>query len=163
MLTGQVGLVPKDGGWASGVVAWASRSNWTHVVIAISETECVSAEPGGARIRSNTYYPGTVWSRFPMRPSQRRRIVRYARSRLGTPYAWGDYWAVGIALMCNSWSPEWLRSIVADTKRLLCSQLVDLALQAGGIHVFHDYRPAGAVIPASFGKVFVSRGWADRD
>lgn len=162
MITGQTGLVPKDGGWASGVVAWASRSQWTHMVMAVSETVVVSQEPGGARYRPVGYFPGIVWSKFPMRPSQRRRIVRYAHSRIGTPYAWADYWAIGIALVTRSHTPEWLASYVADTKSLICSQLCDLALQAGGIHVFFDERPAGAVIPASFGKVFIARGWTDK-
>ena len=162
MRTGQIGLVPADKGWASGVVAWATQSSWTHVVVAVSETEVVSAEPGGTRYRPINYYPGTVWSKYPLRPSQRRRIARYARTRIGTPYAWWDYFAVGVALVFRARTPDWLASHVADTHTLLCSQLADLALQAGGVHVFFDERPAGAVTPASFAKVFIARGWADK-
>lgn len=162
MITGQVGLIPSDGQFKGQVVAWASRSRWSHMVVAISETECVSAEPGGARIRPTSYYPEIVWSRFAMRPGQRRRAVRYAIRRIGTPYAWFDYIAAGVALVTRTRTPEWLRSYIADTDRLICSQLCDLALQAAGIHVFFDERPAGAVIPSSFGRVFVARGWADR-
>ena len=161
MITGQVGLVPGDKGWASGVVMWATRSNWSHMVVAISERECVSAEPGGVRIRPIGYYPGTVWSKFPLRWTQRRRIVNFARSRIGTKYAWIDYLAVGVAIITGRATPEWLRSYVADDTSLICSQLCDLALQAGGIHVFFDHRPAGAVIPASFARVFIARGWTD--
>lgn len=162
MITGQVGLVPAAPNWASWIVEWASKSSYTHMVVAISETHCVSAEPGGARVRPISFYPdGVVWSRFPMWPWQRRRSVRYALSRVGTPYAHMDYWAVGLALVTRSRTPEWLQAYIADTDRLICSQLCDLALQAAGIHVFFDERPAGAVIPASFGKVFVARGWTE--
>ena len=163
MITGQVGLVPSDGAFKSKVVAWASRSYWCHVVVAISETECVSAEPGGTRIRPIAFYPEIVWSRFPMRPWQRRRAVRFAKDCIGKAYAWGDYWAVGLALVTRRQAPEWLRASVANTDTLICSQVADLALQAAGIHVFYDERPAGAVIPASFGKIFKARGWSDVD
>ncbi|MDR6907484.1 hypothetical protein J2X63_003192 [Agromyces sp. 3263] len=131
------------------------------MIVAINEHEVVSAEPGGARIRPIDYYPGIVWSQFPLRRAQRRRIAVFARTRVGTPYAWSDYFAVGAALITGRSTPEWLRSYVADTSRLVCSQLCDLALQAGGVHVFFDHRPAGAVIPASFARVFIARGWTD--
>ena len=161
MRTGQIGIVPADKGWASAVVAWASKSNWTHCVVAISETHVASAEPGGARIRPIDYYPGTVWSKFHLRPSQRRRIVKFARDRLGTPYAWSDYYAVGLALITGTQTPDWLASYVADTRKLICSQYCDLAYQAAGIHLFIDDRPAGAVIPASIAKLFIARGWTN--
>ena len=162
MITGQVGLIASDGAFMGRMVAWASRSNWCHCVVAISETHCVSAEPGGARVRPISFYPEIVWSAFPMRPGQRRRAVRFAIKCVGVPYAWSDFVAAGIALVTRTKTPEWLRAHVAGTDSLICSQLCDLALQAAGIHVFFDERPAGAVIPASFGKVFVARGWTDR-
>lgn len=161
-VTGQVGLIRSDGHWKGQIVALVSKSQFCHMVVAISETHCVSAEPGGARVRPMSFYPEIVWSRFPMRASQRRRAVRYALSRVGAPYGWFDYLAAGVAMLTRTQTPEWLRSYIADDNRLLCSQLCDLTLQAAGIHVFFDERPAGAVIPASFGKVFVARGWADR-
>lgn len=161
MIAGQVGLVEVDGHFMGRVVAWASRSAYCHMVVAVSDTLCVSAEPGGARVRKISDYPTVVWSRFPMRPGQRRRSVRFALRSVGTPYAWLDYIAAGIALVTRTRTPQWLQSYIADTDRLLCSQLADLALQAAGIHVFFDERPAGAVIPASFGKVFVARGWTE--
>ena len=162
MITGQVGLIASDGALMGRVVAWASRSVWCHTVVAISETHCVSAEPGGARVRPISFYPEIVWSRFAMRPAQRRRVVRFAIKCVGVPYAWFDFVAAGFALVTRAKTPEWLRAYIADTDRLICSQVCDLALQAGGIHVFFDERPAGAVIPSSFGKVFVARGWTDK-
>ena len=162
MITGQVGLIESDGRTKGELVAWATRSRYSHMVVAVSETLCVSAEPGGARIRPIEFYPEVVWSRYSLRPSQRRRIVRYALSKLGTKYAWLDYFAAGIASVTRTNTPEWLRSFIETDDRLICSQLCDLALQAAGIHVFFDERPAGAVVPASFGRVFVARGWASK-
>jgi hypothetical protein len=56
----------------------------------------------------------------------------------------------------------WLRRIVATRDRMICSQMSDLALQAGAIHLFHDRRPIGAVTPADFGRYFVAQGWTDK-
>jgi hypothetical protein len=159
MIAGQVGLVASDGQLKGQAVAWASRSVWCHVVVAISETECVSAEPGGALVRPISFYPEVVWSRFRMTGLQRRLSASYARHRIGTPYAWRDYWAAGVALVTRQQTPAWLRAYIDRDDRLLCSQLADLSLQAAGIHVFKDHRPQGAVIPASFGEYFVSQGW----
>ncbi|SFR76040.1 hypothetical protein SAMN05428970_2007 [Agromyces sp. CF514] len=159
MITGQVGLIPQDGYWFSRLIAWVTGSQYTHIVVAINENQCVSAEPGGARVRPISFYPGIVWSRYPLRTWQRRRIVRYAVSRIGTPYATADFIAAGIAIITRTRTPDWLAAYVEDDERLICSQLCDLALQAGNIHVFHDYRPAGAVVPSSFEKVFRARGW----
>jgi hypothetical protein len=162
MITGQVGLVPADEKLRGRIVAWAMRSYWCHMIVAVSETHCVSAEPGGARVRPMSDYDEICWSKFPMRPSQRRRSVRFALSRIGVPYAWIDWFAVGVALITRTKTPEWLRSFVADNDRLLCSQLADLSLQAAGIPVFFDERPAGAVTPGSFAKVFIARGWTTK-
>lgn len=161
MLTGQVGLIHSDTGFIPWLIRVISRSHWTHMVVAISETECMSAEPGGARIRPISDYPAITWSQFKLRPWQRRRIATYARTHEGTPYGWLDFFAAGVALLTGRRTPEWLRLYVASTGTLICSQLSDLALQAAGIHIFHDRRPLGAVIPGSFGRYYVEQGWTD--
>lgn len=160
MITGQVGLVAPSGDFRGRLTQLVTGSHWVHMIVAVSETHCVSADPGGARVRPVADYGEVCWSQFPLRGSQRRRIVRFALSMVGTPYAWVDWVAAGVAVLTRAGTPEWLRSVVASHKRLLCSQLADLCLQAAGIHVFFDERPAGAVVPASFGRVFVGRGWA---
>lgn len=164
MITGQVGLVPAANNWASWGIVWATGSAYTHVVVAISETHCVSAEPGpcGARIRPISDYPDTVWSRFRLTPRQRRAIVSYAGSKLRTPYSRLDYLAAGVATVTKRRTPDWLRTYLNRRDKLICSHLALLALKAGGISLRLDDRPTASVIPGDFGKYFVTRGWADR-
>lgn len=161
MITGQVGLVPASNNWASWVIVWATSSRYTHMVVAVSETHCISAEPGGARIRPVSDYPGTVWSRFHLKPRQRRAIVSYAGSKIGTPYSRLDYLAAGVATVTKRRTPDWLRSYLCRRDKLICSQLSLLALEAGGIRLRLDDRPTASVIPGDFGKYFVERGWCE--
>ena len=163
-LTGQIGIVHTDRGFGGLLVQWATRSYWCHTVIAVSDTTCLSAEPGGAVIRPITEYAGRiVWSQFDLTVAQRYLITRWARDHLRVPYNWGDFIAAGLASLTGRATPMWLRRIVATRDRLICSQLCDLAYQAGSIHLFRDRRPVGAVTPADFGRLFRTRGWTDRD
>lgn len=166
-LTGQVGIVHGTA-WDARLVQVVTASHWNHSVIAISDTHCISAEPGaaGARIRPISHYEQAgediEWSRFPLRGWQRRKITGYAIGHIGTPYNWADFFAAGVASILKQRTPRWLDAFVGSTDRLICSQICDLALQAGGIHLFRDERPVGAVTPASFGAYFKAHGWSER-
>ena len=74
MITGQIGLRRHSGGWVGKAIEWATRSHTHHVVVAVSETVCISAEPGGARYRPITDYPSLVWSRFGLTTAQQDLI-----------------------------------------------------------------------------------------
>jgi hypothetical protein len=163
-LTGQVGLVHTNRGFLGRLVQVVTRSYWNHTVIAISDTECVSAEPGGAVIRPIAYYADehVVWSRFDLAGYQRRLITGWARDHIGTPYNFADFVLAGLVSITGRATPEWLRRIVATPDRLICSQLCDYAYQAANLHLFDDRRPEGAVTPASFGRIFTAHGWAHR-
>lgn len=160
MIAGQVGLVPATPNWGSYVVVWATGSAYTHMVVAVSETHCVSAEPGGARLRPISDYPDTIWSRFELTPRQRHAIVRYANSKIDTPYGWIEYLATGLALVTKRATPNWLRRFIGREDRLICSQLSYLALKAGGVNPDMGRRPTLAVIPGDFGRYYVQQGWA---
>ncbi|MFF2493236.1 hypothetical protein [Agromyces sp. NPDC058064] len=162
-LTAQVAVVHSDRGLAARLVQGITGSAWNHIIVAINDTHCLSAEPGGAIVRPISYYDDhlVVWSRFELDAQQRRRIVNWAWQHVGVPYSWPDFIAAGISSLTKRATPRWLRRFVARPDRLICSQLCDLALQAGGLHLFADHRPAGAVTPASFGALFVELGWSD--
>lgn len=160
--TGQIAIVSTSG-WVGRLVQRATGSAYNHSVVAISNTHCVSAEPGGAVIRPISYYrsDGVVWSRFDLTRDQRDRVSTWAFEHVGVEYDYAGFVAIGATKLLGPFAPRWLLRYVATHDRLICSYLCDLALQAADIHLFRDHRPEGAVTPGSFGKVFVARGWAD--
>lgn len=163
--TGQIGIVHSRRGFMGRLVQWATRSHWNHVIVAVNEYECVSAEPGGAVVRLITYYHAeeVVWSRYDLTASQAVAIRRWARHHVGVEYNWSDFVLAGIASITGRATPKWVRRLIATPDRLICSQLADLAYQAAGLHLFNDRRPEGAVTPKSFGQLFRTHGWTDRD
>jgi hypothetical protein len=135
-------------------------SHWSHVVIAINELQCVSAEPGGAVVRQISDYPEVVWSHMKLTGRERSIVAFWALQHKGHPYSWVAYYGAAVAAILKDRTPEWLDRLVGRSDKLICSQLADLAMQAVGINLFEDSRPRGAVTPASFGRYFYERGWA---
>ena len=158
---GQVMLISTSGKIGR-LVQFMDDSNWNHMTVAINDLECVSAEPGGARIRLISEYDNdeVAWSQFELTDAQRDNITMWAFNHLGTDYDYLGFVAIAITKILGPLAPRWLLRYIATRNRLVCSYLVDLALQAGGIHLFNDHRPRGAVTPGSFGKKYKARGWA---
>lgn len=164
-LTGQVAIIHAPTGWAGRIVQIITRSHWNHTVTMISNTRCVSAEPGGVRTRNISHYTDNeevVWSQLELTPAQRHTIRRWSLDHLGDRYNWLAYIAIGIALTTGRATPRWLRRWLDNSDDLICSQACDMALQAANIHLFKDHRVAGAVHPGSFGAYFHEHGWTDK-
>ena len=163
--TGQIGIVHSRRGFWGKLVQVVTRSHWNHTVIAINAVECVSAEPGGAVRRPIAYYSGedVVWSQFDLTVPQRRNITGWTVQHIGVEYNTADFILAGVASITGRATPMWVRRIVATPDRLICSQLCDYAYQAGSLPLFDDRRPVGAVTPADFGALFLTRGWTDKD
>ena len=157
-LTGQIGLCYTTGFWGR-VIRAVTRSHYNHAVIAISETLCAGAEPGGVRIRSITEFPDIVWSKFPLTLPQQVKVVLFTKSQLGVRYNYADDLFIGIALLTRERTPAWIERALSDPDSWQCAQLADAALQRAGVHVFRDDRPFGAVYPGSFVPVFQAFGW----
>ena len=164
MITGQVAIISTSG-WVGRLVQLVTNSAWNHCVIAINEFECVSAEPGGAVLRYISDYRNDLvaWSQFDLSVEQRVRISTWGWEHLDTDYDYLGFAAIAVTKLLGPLAPKWLLRYIATRDRLICSYLVDLALQAGGIHLFNDHRPRGCVTPGSFGKKFKARGWSDVD
>lgn len=161
--TGQVILVSTTGWFGRGVQV-VTGSAFNHSGLMINELECMSAEPGGARIRLISEYKNDVvaYSQFDLTDKQRAQITGWASDHLGTPYDHLGFAAIAVTKILGRFAPRWLLRYIGTHDRMICSYLVDLALQAGDIHLFRDHRPEGAVTPGSFGRIFHARGWADR-
>jgi hypothetical protein len=165
MLTGQIGLCWTKG-WAGRLIRFVTRSHFNHAIIAISETECVGAEPGGVRVRPITDYPNVVWSRFPVNtsipptwPDKAAAIVAFTNSTIGARYNYFDDVVIGLGLILRVHTPNWMLRILADPHSWQCAALCDAAYTAAGIHLFKDQRPFGAVYPGSYTPLFKDRGW----
>ena len=117
----------------------------------------IEAEPGGARSRKITRFdaPGqlTLWSagRIGLTGTQRAAICLAARSYIGTPYSWLDYFAIGQHRLRIP-APG-LRDFIGDTRHMMCSQLVDRCYADAGVRLFDDGRWPGYVTPADLAAV----------
>lgn len=163
-LTGQIVLVHSTGYVATAIQAFQFLSDpenarWNHTAIMINNTECVGAEPGGARKRPVTDFPDRLISRIPYTAKQRQIAAQFVTDRIGTPYAYADIALIAVAILTKQATPAWLERELVDDKHWICSSLDDAAINAAGIHLFNDNRPPAAVYPANLAFELTARGW----
>jgi hypothetical protein len=144
------GVLIDAGQWLAG----GGRSEWDHAVIAsrwdLGVLHIVEALPGGSREVAWHYedHPH-LWSTGHLEPCP--EAGTQARALVNIPYSWLDYVAIGLhRLHINA--PD-LRKFMADDHGLICSQLVDLAYQRAGRHLFDDGRWPGFVMPSDLGQL----------
>lgn len=157
-ITGQVALVHQTGFWPF-IITTVTGSYFNHMITGISPTEVISAAGNGVTKRHVSDFPGAVWSEFPETHLATDKVVAYAKAQLGKPYAYADDLLIGIGLLTRYHAPTWLLKHLRSPNRWECAELADAALQHGGVNVFHDGRPYGAVYPGSFEPVFRDNGW----
>lgn len=158
-ITGQIGLRRHSGGWIGKAIEWATRSHTHHVVVAVTDTICISAEPGGVRFRNISDYPSVDWSRFDLDDATRERIRHAAWTYLHKPYNYAIYppllWQRITGHKVDGWVAEWLSRRPNEN----CSQLADDIYTAAGFHLFPDIPEL--VTPGDFERLFLARGWLD--
>jgi len=157
MLAGQIGLVRHSEHWVGKVVEWATDSTSHHVVLFVSETECVSAEPMLVRLRDPKTFHSLEVSRFDLTDDQVHAIVMAARSMIGKPYNVPAIVCLLISKLLSVPIPRFVVKWLDRNPGLDCSQACDIALQAGGIKLFdHD---SVLVTPAFFEVYYRAHGW----
>lgn len=146
---GAAGLLVRIGQWLNG----SSFSPFQHAFLVLAEGRVIEAEPGGARIVPLSNYAETnvVYSSWNLADFERHEIVVAGRSFKDVPYNWLDYFS--LALLRFGIRPSFVRKRAADPRHLICSQLVDLAYQRAGLHMFVDDRDPGDVVPADLAGV----------
>lgn len=132
--------------------------NFEHAEVKINNTQTMAAYPGGAAeqtIPAEQWQAGWLWSTGAIRltDTQRNSIVATAIALKGTPYSALDYFAIaGHRLHVPDPDGE-LKDYIADSKHMICSQLVDYCYMMAGVHLFNDGRWPGYVTPADLANV----------
>jgi len=158
-LPGDFGVVRTSGPWLDRLAAWAIRwgtnSPVNHAFIATTNGRIVEAVRH-VQLGYADEYDDIVWSTGRLAPeltpstSQRDEIVATALSMVGDKYNALDIVAIGLAqkrLGHTVSDRTWWAKRLSNDGREICSQLVDKAYFAAGIHLFEDGRLPGLVSP----------------
>lgn len=146
---GVTGKLIRIGQWLNG----DGFADYEHAFVYVGNGYVVEAQPGGAIKAPLIKYDlqRIVWHSAPgWRAGV--AIALHAKSMIGTPYSFLDYFAIGaVRLRLPS---KRLRAYVASTRHLICSQLADEAYRRAGVELFSDGRPTGQVTPGALYKLF---------
>ncbi|WTJ79432.1 hypothetical protein OG335_20590 [Kitasatospora sp. NBC_01539] len=146
-MDGRVGRLIRIGQWLNG----DGFADYEHAFIYVGDGQLVEAQPGGAELRPVSVYDGhpALWStgRYTLTDGQRAALVTAARGYVGVPYSVADYFALAAHRFRLPFSPL-LKGYVADSRHMICSQLVDQCYLDAGVHLFSDGRWPGYVTPA---------------
>lgn len=134
---------------------------FTHAFLVLDNGEAIEAMPRGARLAStrDRIGPDFWYVRLPLAAEQRTRIAQLGRELVGTPYSFLDYYALG----AQQWrlpGGQWARDRVADSGRMICSQLCDDRLTQVGYHLFDDGRLPHDVTPGDLFYQSLRLGWS---
>lgn len=148
---GAVGIIPNIG---QAILNDGCR--YSHTYIHIGGGMVLEAMPGGARIVPGAHRQGP-WFRLPLSNEQMLKIQHNGETLKGVPYSYMNYPAL-------AWHEyEWighnlLRSYVSNSKRMICSQLVDYLLCTVDYHVFNDGRWPQDVTPGDLWYACLDQG-----
>ena len=148
-ISGSVGKLIEVGQWLNG----EGFQDWEHAFVALPGGLIIEAEPGGARIVPLTY-PNVYWCtgiyKLLAPGTTNIEIDHVAEGLKGVPYSFADYAALA-AHRLHVPAPL-LKSFIASSGHMICSQLCDEFYFRLGAHVFFDNRWPGDVTPASLYK-----------
>lgn len=154
-MAGRVGRLIRIGQWLNG----DGFADFEHAFVYVGDDELVEAQPGGVELRpASTYdHRPILWStgRFDLSEEQRAAVVAAARGYLGVPYSVADYFALAAHRFHLPIGPL-IKGYVADSRHMICSQLVDQCYRDAGVQLFTDGRWPGYVTPADLANLLRS-------
>jgi hypothetical protein len=153
---GLLGVLVSLGQW---IVGDASR--FSHAFVVLDDDTVLEAMPSGARIAPLAGVLGRRPLAFswviPLTPAQRADIVAAARALEGTEYGFSAYLHLALARFGIRW--PWLIRYLERNRRLICSQLVDVAYRRAGVQLFVDGRGTYDVTPGDLANLLIERDW----
>lgn len=161
-------FVLRSGGFVGFAIRALTRSRVNHAGVCVGEGGTVEAEAAGAirRTEHSTGVGVTYGDAFLHRieeqaPGRGQRIADAAVSLLGRSYNFIDLVVLAWVSLRHDptdpvTAPNRFERRVMDDSRLICSQLVDLACLAAGVHLFDDGRLPGQVTPGDLLEVLTN-------
>jgi hypothetical protein len=138
---------------------------YEHAEVYLGDGVTASAYPNRQGIRAlpgpPEQVPGALWSSgiIPLTSEQREGIVAWCYDHAHVPYSALDYGVLVLhSLGLNStWAQRSLQRKVERQQSLICSQYVDTAYLANGVHLFTDDRWPGFVDPLDLALLLEAR------
>lgn len=120
------------------------------------QVHAIEARPSGA---SRAVYPldgpNILWSagHFQLTDEQRGAIVAWAVAHIGAGYSWAAYLRQAAVRLHVPGAAALLARQVEVSGQYICSQYVDAAYQAAGVHLFADGRAPYDVAPSDLAEL----------
>jgi cell wall-associated NlpC family hydrolase len=149
--------------------------DYQHAFVYVGNGEVIEASGNGA-VKKPYHYANedVMWSSDVLHQETRTELIpieltdldrsaicQAAEGYLGVPYSWLDYFAIAAHRFHLSRSDA-LQKIVASTRRMICSQLVDQCFADAGVHLFDDGRWPGYVTPGDLTQLLFGNQDTDK-
>ena len=154
---GQIGIV-RTHGFSSWLIRLITRAKVNHCIIDTG-TDLISAEYPVVRRRPYGHFTNIIWSQFDLTTKTSNKIIDFATNQIGKPYGVTDDIAIGVGIIFHDHTPGTIMRHLSSDGQWICSELADASLRHGGIHIWNDNRPTGAVFPGSFENFYRDAGW----
>lgn len=152
---GHTGAFIRFGQWFTG--RRPNGVHFTHAFLVLDDGEIIEAGPDGAGYGDLEDYlddldagDDVLFVDLGLDEVERERVIMAAETLAGRGYSFLTY--VYLFALRAGLPSEWLRRRVANTQRLICSQLVDEAYRLAGIHLFNDGREPQNVTPGDLAR-----------
>lgn len=160
--TGQFALVNHKKGFVPWAIKVITNSPVNHVIQGISETECLSCEPGGAVIRLISDFPDAQWSEYPLTDEERDAVVKFWRDRVGVAYGYLTDAVIGLSQLFRFRTPRWIERYISSDYVYECAEMAWAGYKAAGRDLSEDVgQPLlpGDVFPGTYVPLWKKRGW----
>lgn len=155
-ITGQVGVVHHSTGFIGWCIEKLTHSDAHHTILAISETECVSADWHGIVIEPISHFRFVEWSEYDLTNQERWVLTEVARAYVGGKYNYMAFVVLGLTRPFNVQVPRWLARWINGRNKVTCSQLCRDSL--GSLQIL-PIPSEPIVAPSDFQFLYERMGW----
>ncbi len=139
----------------------AARFRHAFLVEAVDGTtvHAIEARPSGAgRATYRLDDPAIAWSagHFQLTDAQRQAIVAWGVAHIGDTYSWRAYVRQAAVRLHMPLAAALMARQIEQAHEELCSQYVDCAYQAAGVHLFADGRAPYDVAPCDLADLIAA-------